>query len=201
MTEIDKQPDLEAKFSRLNIVIVGLPGSGKSSLIESLSNKPNYLSLGDITRAELLNNGPMAEAIREKFQTTEPWPADFVIGIVAPHLLEARAGFVLDGVPRKASEAIALTNWSRVNAMTIDLLLHLQIDPEEALERIASRNNTGRLETTAHYESRMKSYLLEEEEMLQIMRDRSRESLTINTNNNPPGLARSLLLSFIASNF
>lgn len=200
-TETNKNTKIEAMFAGLNVVLVGLPGSGKSSLMESLSVPPHYLSLGDITRKELENNGLLAQTIREKFKSTEPWSADFVVGIVAPYLTESKSGFVLDGVPRKSSEAHALIEWAIANGISIDLLLHLQIDPKITLERIATRNNSGRLETAAHYESRMNAYLSEEKEMLEILKKGSRKSLTINTDNNPSGFAKRKLLNFVANNF
>lgn len=45
--------ETEAKICRLNIILMGLPGTGKSTLVNSLEPKPNYISLGEITRAEL----------------------------------------------------------------------------------------------------------------------------------------------------
>ncbi len=195
MSERLKELEIEERFAELNVIITGLPGSGKTSLINSLSVKLNYISLGDITRAELTADSQIGNAIRTGFQTLEPWPANFVISIVTPHLIRARnegRGFILDGVPRKASEAVALTQWTQANELPIDPLLGLQIEPRIALERIAMRDNAGRLETIGHYETRMRVYLAEEEEMLRIMREAAKESLIINTDNNPPGLAKSL---------
>lgn len=199
--ELNKYQEAEAKFAGLNVVLVGLPGSGKSSLMDSLSIAPNYLSLGDITRKELNSNGAMAEAIREKFKSVDPWPADFVIGIITSHLIKAKNGFVLDGIPRKSSEASALIEWTATHNIPIDLLLHLQINPKITLDRIATRNNSGRLETAAHYESRMNAYLAEEEDMLEILKKGVKRSLTINTDNNPAGFAKSVLLDFVLDNF
>ena len=204
MNELIKSTELENKFVKLNVVIIGLPGSGKSSLMNSLSIKPNYLSLGDITRFALTTEAPLAKAIREIFQTSEPWPAEFVMDIISPYLLTARAnnmGFVLDGIPRKVDEAKILTDWAFRNEMDLDLVLHLQIDPEKAIQRIVGRDNSGRLETMAHYANRISKYLAEEEEMLVIMQKNSRKILTINTDNNPPGFAKFQLLDFIRCNF
>lgn len=205
MSEYIQTPDVEQRFSQLNVVIVGLPGSGKSSLMDSLNPHPNYVSLGDISRAEMAKPmSHMAEVQKRLFENTKPWPADMVVQMIAPYLIATKdtgQGFVLDGVPRKASEAEALTNWACTNGVALDFLLHLQINPQKALERIAGRDNSERLETAAHYESRMQKYLSEEEAMLEIMRAKTRKTLTINTDNNPPGLAKKLLLDFVASNF
>ncbi len=204
MTELINQLGSEQKFANLNVILVGLPGSGKSSLIDSMLIKPNYLSLGEITRNEVAKRRPMATSIEEKFATDDPWPPEFVVGIVAPYILTAKeqgTGFVLDGIPRKSNEARTLVRWIKENGLNIDLVLHLHIDPKIALRRIATRSNAGRLETAAHYESRMRIYLKEEAEILRIMQLESMQNLTINTNDNPHGFAKQVLLSFVSDHF
>ena len=194
----------EMKFNELNVVMVGLPGSGKSTLMESFSISPNYLSLGDITRREINSNTKMGKAIREKFKTTDPWSADFVMEIVAPYISQAMKsgnGFVLDGVPRKVSEAKIFVDWAKKNSLSIDLVLNLHVSFEIALVRIAERNNAHRLETAGHYKSRIKAYMAEENEMLEIMRAEARKSLDIDTNTNSPKEVNRLLFNFVTDNF
>lgn len=207
MNEYIAHEDIEKKFQKLNTIIIGLPGSGKSSLMDSFSIKPNYLSLGEVTRRELIDGGPMADIIRSKFQTSETWLPEFVVGIVAPYILKAKEenqGFVLDGVPRKMSEAVSLAQWLDEHDLRIDLLLSLHISPEKAWERIntdQTRNSSTRLEMIAHYETRMRIYQEEEEALLEKMQKVAKYYLNIDTNNNPHGFAKNLLDEFIASHF
>lgn len=196
--------EVEKRFTDLNVVVVGLPGSGKSTLIDSFSVKPNYITLGGITLETLKEGGALSDKIREKFETTSPWPAEFVMEILSPHILKAKendSGFVLDGVPRKTSEAILLTQWLRKSEISVDLLLHLFVDTDMALKRISLRNCTGRLESQEHYQNRMKVYLAEERDILSIMQGNSMRSLTINTNVCTPESVKDQLIEFVAAKF
>ncbi len=194
----------EERFSRLNIVMVGLPGAGKTTLANGFLVKPNYLSLGEITRRELSQNGPWADSLREKFQTTTPWPSEFVMSIITPFILEARAedrGFILDGVPRKASEARTLVQWLRINGIPIDLLLHLRVGVDVAQKRIASRDQGDRLESSLHYASRINTYLSEEQELLQIMRKEATRSWSIETDGCSPLSVKNQLMRLVMASF
>lgn len=108
-----KLQEAEAKISRLNIILMGLPGSGKSTLVGSIEPKPNYIALGEITRAELQTDSYLANQIRSQFEHSKPWSADFVVSMVAPRVLRAKdIGFILDGLPRQKKEAEKLILWA-----------------------------------------------------------------------------------------
>lgn len=147
-----KLKEAEVKISRLNIVLMGLPGSGKSTLVDSITPKPNYISLGKITRAELQTNSKLARQIQSQFEHINPWSADFVVSIVAPHILKTKdTGFVLDGLPKQRSKAESLVSWTSNNGVRIDLALYLDVREDIGLQRISQRSNKGRLETSDHY--------------------------------------------------
>jgi adenylate kinase family enzyme len=204
MIERDKQREYEAKFATMNVVLFGLPGCGKTTLIEGLVTKPNYLSLGVITRQEVAQNGPMAEDIKAKFANSNPWNPDFVVDIIAPHIFEAQRmslGFVLDGVPRNKSEAESLIAKVIRKGIHVDILLHLQVSEAIALQRIAQRDNSGRLETSEHYQQRIRKYLAEEDEILNLMKDISDYYLSIDTVQNPDIIVRQKLLKFVGKHF
>lgn len=160
--ELLPDPEAEVRFSEMNVVIMGLPGSGKSTLMDSFQfQRPNYVSLGDITRAELETDSELAQEIRQKFADDSPWDAQFIMRVIEPHLLRARddgKGFVLDGL-RRSAEVEEFVHWSVKQEMPIDLALFLEVSEENALARIQGRPDQQlRPEKLAHYKARIQRY-------------------------------------------
>jgi len=197
-----KLKEAERRISLLNIVLMGLPGSGKSTLRNNITPRPNYISLGEIARKELQTDSELAEQIRSQFKHTNPWPANFVLSIVAPHILRAKNnGFVLDGLPRQKSEAESLVSWSYTNKVKIDLALYLDVREDVALQRISQRNNKSRLETSGHYRARFLTYLEQRDQFSAIIDSYSVRSLSIDTSDISVDEVKNKLLEFITSNF
>lgn len=194
--------EAEAKISRINILLLGLPGAGKSTLVDSIQPRPNCISLGEITRAELQKDSELSKQLRVQFKHNNSWPADFVVSLVAPYILEAKdVGFVLDGLPRQKSEAEELIAWTIRNDVRLDLALYLDVREDVALQRIFQRNSSGRLETQEHYRRRIQTYLDEKPSVSVIIDANVGRSLSIDTSDISPNEVKSKLIEFIASNF
>lgn len=113
-----KFEEAEAKISQINIVVMGLLGAGESTLVNSIKPKLNYISLGEITRRELQADSDLSRQIRAQFEHNNSWSADFVISVVAPHILKVKdIVFILDGLPRQKSKAEGLVAWARRNGV------------------------------------------------------------------------------------
>lgn len=183
------------------MVLIGLPGTGKSTLVESIQPAPNYISLGEITRAELQTESELAREIRSHFTHHQPWPAEFVVRIVARHILRAKeTGFVLDGIPRQKSEAAELVSWAARNDVEIDLTLYLGVEESIAFQRISQRRDR-RPESVEHYRTRIQTFLEQKDELLDIMFSYASKSFVIDTSSIPVYQVKELLVNFVASNF
>ncbi len=194
--------EVEAKVSQINIVMMGLPGAGKSTLVNSIKPKPNYISLGEITRRELQTDSDLSKQIMAQFEHNNSWSADFVISIVAPHIVKFKdVGFILDGLPRQRSEAEELVAWANRNGVRLDLALYLDVREEVALQRISQRDSSDRLETPERYGKRMQAYLDERPLFSAIIDANVEKSLSIDTSDISPEQVKSKLIEFIASNF
>ena len=194
--------EAESKISQLNIILMGLPGSGKSTLVNNIIPRPNYISLGEITRTELQTDSELARQIQSQFAHTNPWSADFVVSIVAPHILKMKdTGFVLDGLPRQKSEAESLVSWASNNEVRIDLALYLDVREDIALQRISQRSNKGRLETLDHYRTRFLTYSEQRHQLSTVIDSYAVRSLSIDTSDIPVDEVKNRLLAFIALNF
>lgn len=99
-----------------------------------------HISTGDMFRAAVKSRTEFGLRAKEYMDAGELVPDDIVLGVVADRLEEhdTRArGFVLDGFPRTAAQAEAL---SRLLAPAdIDLVVDLQVPTEIVLRRLAQR--------------------------------------------------------------
>lgn len=164
--------ELSSTIAHLKISLIGMPASGKSALVKNLQAFAdiNYVSLGQITRRMLAENHPHATTLRELFASNEFWPDDFVLSIVAPELLKAKdRGFILDGIPKKATEAETLTDFMKKNGMAFDVLIDLEVDKETAKRRLNTRQDPLRLEQESHYEARFAKWEEERRPILESL--------------------------------
>lgn len=161
--ELDAQQIKEGlnTFSKKNVILLGPPGAGKTTLISEvidIAPGTNYISLGEISRS-IDPVSSLGERISILHATRQPWPADLVVDMVMPHILNSSKGFVLDGVPRKIDEALALLEALSLNGVRIDLVLHLDAAEETCLARIQERllsqtPDNARPEKMDHYLAR-----------------------------------------------
>ena len=133
----------------LNIVLFGPPGSGKGTQSENIIRKYSlvHLSTGDILRAELAQKtelGLKAKVIMERGELVSD---EIVIGMIA-NKLDANnkaKGFIFDGFPRTVAQAEALDNLLLARSMKIDMMLGLEVEKDELINRLIRRGEeTGR---------------------------------------------------------
>jgi len=137
----------------MRIVILGPPGSGKGTQAVMLVEE---LGLPHISTGALLRNaakrgtelGLQAKAITDK--------GDLVPDNIMSDMIEERLGrddvadgFILDGYPRNVAQAKSLDAMlARLNKPA-DEAIHIDIDPEQILKRIARRaKEEGRSDDT-----------------------------------------------------
>jgi adenylate kinase len=137
----------------MRIVLLGPPGSGKGTQAAMLVEE---LGLPHISTGALLRNaatrgtelGLQAKSITDR--------GDLVPDNIMSDMIEERLGrddvangFILDGYPRNVAQAKSLdTMLARMNKPA-DEAIHIDIDPEQILKRIAKRaKEEGRSDDT-----------------------------------------------------
>jgi len=123
------------------LVILGKQGAGKGTQAERLARHYGVprISTGDMFRAAVEQGTEAGQRAKKYMEAGELVPDDVVIGVVEERLTDddARRGFVLDGFPRNAEQALALDEV--LGQKTLDLVVELEVPTEVVLRRLADR--------------------------------------------------------------
>jgi len=119
---------------RLRIMLVGKPVSGKGTQAALISRKYGlpHISLGDMLRAEMTSGTELGKKVDAKVRGGELLPDDLVLSILKQRLAQddcVRAGYILDGFPRTASQAEAMER----EGVAVDVILLVDRSDEDAL--------------------------------------------------------------------
>lgn len=131
----------------LNLVLFGPPGAGKGTQSENLINKYGlvHLSTGDILRSEIARDTALGRKAKEIMDKGELVGDDIVIGMIESKLDEnPRAkGFIFDGFPRTAAQAVALDDLLQKKGTGISAMLALEVENEELIKRLLLRGQAS----------------------------------------------------------
>lgn len=131
----------------MKIVLIGIPGSGKSTQGNLLSQelKIPYLSTGHIFRQIAKEKTKLGSYVKVTMAAGLLISDDKTTEIVESYLKrqEYKSGYILDGFPRTLTQAKKFVN-------SIDKVIYLEIPDKEALWRLAYRNDNLRKDDTVN---------------------------------------------------
>jgi len=148
----------------MRIVLLGPPGSGKGTQAALLVEE---LGLPHISTGALLRNaakrgtelGLQAKAITDKGELV---PDEIMSDMIEERLGrdDVANGFILDGYPRNVSQANSLDVMLERLGQPADEAIHIDINPEQVIKRIAKRaKQEGRADDTEEtVRNRMRVY-------------------------------------------
>ncbi len=129
----------------MKIILIGIPGSGKSTQGNMLSKKLNvpYLSTGHIFRELAKEHTKLGHQIKLVMNAGLLISDKKTLKIVSDYLSrpEYQKGYILDGFPRTLFQAKEFKNG-------IDKVVYLKVSDKEILWRLAYRNSQGREDDT-----------------------------------------------------
>lgn len=127
----------------LNLVLFGPPGAGKGTQSARLIEKYNlmHLSTGDILRMEIADETALGLEAKRRIDKGELVPDEIVISMITKILDRNRhvPGFIFDGFPRTVVQAAVLDEILHRRDMQIDLMLSLEVEEEELINRLLNR--------------------------------------------------------------
>ena len=123
----------------MNIVLLGIQGSGKGTVVENISNKLDfeYISTGLLLRDEISSGSRLGLQVKDIINRGELVNTNLVIELIFKRLRNNNKPHVIfDGFPRSLSQAKEFEKLCEP-----DLVIFLNLTKENAIKRILNRLN------------------------------------------------------------
>ncbi len=123
----------------MNLILLGAPGAGKGTQAKFLVSKLGIpaISTGNMLREAMANGTELGNQVRQIMDSGMLVPDDVILTLVSQRIArdDCKNGFILDGVPRTLTQAIALQN----AGIIIDHAVSIEIDDSVIETRMAGR--------------------------------------------------------------
>ncbi|MFV9870621.1 MAG: adenylate kinase family protein [Anaplasma ovis] len=128
--------------SKINLLILGAPGSGKGTQARMLAGYLDGLqvvSMGDLLRSEVREHTEIGKEVENVMRSGLLVDDALVCEILFRKLRKVRRGFLLDGFPRNLRQAEFLTVILQLIDCGIDAVIKLEVDAEVIEYRLRGR--------------------------------------------------------------
>ncbi len=122
----------------MNLVLMGIQGSGKGTQAKLLSQKLNltHINVGDLFRTNIKQQTEFGKTVMQFINKGELVPDNYVFQLIETELKGKLNNFILDGFPRTTDQGDYL-----VNNAKIDKVILFDLSDEIATERMLARRN------------------------------------------------------------
>ena len=127
----------------MRIVLLGPPGSGKGTQAELLVEelKLPHISTGELLRSAAKAGTELGQKAKMIIDRGELVSDEIMLGLITERLSrdDVESGFILDGYPRNINQAKALDKILEHQGQPMVEVLHIDLDAELVVQRIAGR--------------------------------------------------------------
>ena len=125
------------------VILLGPPGAGKGTQASRIAERLGIpaISTGDIFRTNMAEGTEIGKQAQAYMDRGEFVPDSVTNAMVKARLAapDAADGFLLDGYPRSVEQAHVLRDMLLDLGKSIDVVLEIQVDEDEVVERMLKR--------------------------------------------------------------
>lgn len=122
----------------MKLVFLGAPGCGKGTIAQIISKKLKipHISTGEILRNEVAKKTVIGKKIGKIMAKGNFPPNKYSIAVTEKRISkkDCKKGYILDGFPRNAVQARALSTFTK-----IDAVIDLDLDEKKIIDRLSAR--------------------------------------------------------------
>lgn len=138
----------------MHIILMGPPGAGKGTQATLLAEQDGipHVSTGDIFRANLSQGTPLGRLAKGYMDAGKYVPDDVTNAIVKDRLAkdDCKKGFILDGFPRTADQAVTLDAMLSDLGLSLRAVVNIEVPDSLLVERAEGRRVCRNCGATYH---------------------------------------------------
>ncbi len=145
---------MNSVVQKLNIILLGAPGSGKGTQAERLCEKLGltHVATGDLFRENLRNETALGKLAKSYMDKGILVPDEVTVAMVKDRLSrpDIAGGVVFDGFPRNRVQAEALAAMLAEMGQKVDVVAYIRVADDEIVERLSGRLICRRCQASYH---------------------------------------------------
>lgn len=130
-------------MKKLNLIILGPPGSGKDTQVQAILKEidAEFISTGDIARKLASLDSSLGKKVKEKMEKGELLDDKLILEELSKKLekINKEKGIIFDGYPRNISQAEELRKALFRLGRSIDKVIFLDVPEKELIRRLSTR--------------------------------------------------------------
>jgi len=127
----------------LYLILLGLPGAGKGTQAARLTKETGLVQVttGELFRENIREGTELGQKAKPYYDAGQLVPDELTIGMLLDRLSQpdCRNGCMFDGFPRNLKQAEALEEALASQGKQIGKAVHMRVDTEELVRRLAGR--------------------------------------------------------------